>query len=80
METSLKKEKLYGKLSMCEFWPKSFSFLGYIVPEDEISGDPWKVDAMKDWLVLKSMVEVKEFPQISWILLNVHARFLREDY
>ncbi|GJZ56200.1 putative reverse transcriptase domain-containing protein [Tanacetum coccineum] len=39
----LKKEKLYAKLSKCEFWLKEVQFLGHVVNRDGIHVDPSKV-------------------------------------
>jgi len=45
---TLRQEKLYAKLSKCEFWLKSVAFLGLIVSGEGISVDPNKVQAVKD--------------------------------
>ena len=39
----LRKEKLYGKFSKCEFWLEKISFLGHVVSKDGISVDPEKI-------------------------------------
>ena len=46
---TLRQEKLYAKLSKCEFWLKSVAFLGHIVSGEDISVDPSKVQTVKDW-------------------------------
>lgn len=45
---TLGKNKLYGKLSKCEFWLNIISFLGHIVSKDGISVDPNKISIVKD--------------------------------
>ena len=46
---TFRQEKLYAKLSKCEFWLKSVAFLGHIVTGEGISVDPNKVQAVRDW-------------------------------
>ena len=46
---TLQQEKLYAKLSKCEFWLKSVAFLGHVISGEGISVDPNKVQAVKDW-------------------------------
>nr|GEV23672.1 putative reverse transcriptase domain-containing protein [Tanacetum cinerariifolium] len=44
----LKKEKLYAKLSKCEFWLKEVQFLGHVVNRDGIHVDPSKGDKQEE--------------------------------
>ena len=48
-------------MSKCEFWLKSVTFLGHIVSGKGISVDPSKVQAVKDWPVLKLATEIRTF-------------------
>ncbi|KAJ9556411.1 hypothetical protein OSB04_011025 [Centaurea solstitialis] len=57
----LKREQLYAKFSMCEFWLKEVQFLGHIVTQEGIKVDPAKVEAIKDWESPKSPSEVRSF-------------------
>jgi hypothetical protein len=45
----LGENKLYVKLSKCEFWLKEVSFLGHIISEGGISVDPSKVKDVLSW-------------------------------
>lgn len=45
----LQEEKLYAKLSKCEFWMEQVPFLGHIVSSKGISIDPSKVEAITNW-------------------------------
>ena len=49
MLETLRKERLYAKLSKCEFWLKEVSFLGYIISEEGIRVDPKKIEVVLDW-------------------------------
>ena len=40
MLETLRKERLYAKLSKCEFWLREVSFLGHIVSGEGIQVDP----------------------------------------
>jgi hypothetical protein len=57
----LKENKLYAKLSKCEFWLYEVSFLGHIISGNGIAVDPSKVDAVSHWETPKSVTEVRSF-------------------
>jgi hypothetical protein len=40
----LRENRLYTKLSKCEFWMKQVAFLGHIISKGGISMDPSKVE------------------------------------
>ena len=46
---TLRKERLYEKLSKCEFWLKEVSFLGHIVSKEGIRVDPKKIEVVSEW-------------------------------
>ncbi|OTE89146.1 hypothetical protein B1K96_31670, partial [Escherichia coli] len=54
---TLRQEKLYGKLSKCEFWLKEIPFLGHIVSGEGITVDPKKIEAVKSWPTPKNVAE-----------------------
>ncbi|GJR83207.1 putative reverse transcriptase domain-containing protein [Tanacetum coccineum] len=41
----LKKEELYAKFSMCEFWIHTVKFLGHVIDSSGIHVDPTKIEA-----------------------------------
>jgi len=43
---TLKKNKLFSKLSKCEFWLQEMSFLGHVISKGSIAMDLLKVDAV----------------------------------
>ena len=45
----LREQKLYAKLSKCEFWMKEVKFLGHIVSQEGIFVDPSKVEVVVNW-------------------------------
>ncbi|XP_073152747.1 uncharacterized protein [Henckelia pumila] len=55
---TLRAEKLYAKLSKCEFWLKQVVFFGHIIFGDGISVDPSKVEAVICWPQSKSVPEI----------------------
>nr|GFA04942.1 putative reverse transcriptase domain-containing protein [Tanacetum cinerariifolium] len=57
----LKKQKLYAKFSMCEFWLQEVQFVGHVVNSDGIHVDLGKIEAVKDWEALKSPMKVHSF-------------------
>ncbi|XP_073133419.1 uncharacterized protein [Henckelia pumila] len=46
---TLRAEKLYAKLSKCEFWLRKVIFLGHVISGDGISVDPSKIEAVIGW-------------------------------
>jgi len=44
----LREQKLFAKLSKCNFWQREMSFLGHIVSVEGVSVDPEKIEAIRD--------------------------------
>nr|GEZ59560.1 putative reverse transcriptase domain, ribonuclease H-like domain, aspartic peptidase domain protein [Tanacetum cinerariifolium] len=57
----LKKEKLFGKFSKCEFWLQEVHFLGHVVNSEGIHVDPNKIKAVKNWKTPKTPTEIRSF-------------------
>ena len=55
------RERLYEKLSKCEFWLREVSFLGQIVLEEGIQVDPKKVEVIIEWKPSRNVTEVRSF-------------------
>nr|GEX54424.1 putative reverse transcriptase domain-containing protein [Tanacetum cinerariifolium] len=45
----LKKDKLYAKLSKCDFWISIVQFLKHMIDSQGIHVDPAKIEAVKNW-------------------------------
>ncbi|GJW87682.1 putative reverse transcriptase domain-containing protein [Tanacetum coccineum] len=45
----LKKEKLYAKLSKCDFWIRIVQFIGHLIHSQGLHVDPAKIEAVKNW-------------------------------
>ena len=58
---TLKKEKLYVKLSKCEFGKTSLVYLGHIVGGGNLKIDPSKVDVIVNWPKPTNATEVRSF-------------------
>ena len=58
---TLRENKLFSKLSKCDFWLKEVSFLGHIVSEEGIRVDPVKIEAVMNWKPLRNVNEVRSF-------------------
>ncbi|KAD3336887.1 hypothetical protein E3N88_32406 [Mikania micrantha] len=54
----LRQEKLYAKLSKCDFWIREVQFLGHVVNEQGIHVDKSKMEAIKNWETPKTLTEV----------------------
>ena len=57
----LRENRLFAKLSKCDFWLKEVSFLGYIVSAEGIRVDPVKIEAVMNWKLPRYVTEVRSF-------------------
>ena len=57
----LKREKIYVKLSKCEFGKTSLNYLGHRVGGGELKIDPSKVAVIGNWPKPKSATEFRSF-------------------
>ena len=57
----LKREKLYVKLSKCEFGKTSLMYLGYIVGNGQVKIDPSKVEFIVNWPKPNTATKVRSF-------------------
>ena len=55
----LRDEKLYAKLSKCEFWLDSVAFLGHVVSKEGVRVDPAKIEAVQGWTRPTSPTEIR---------------------
>ncbi|KAA0035438.1 pol protein [Cucumis melo var. makuwa] len=72
---TLRANKLYAKISKCEFWLKKVSFLGHVVSSDGISVDPTKIEAVTSWPRPSTVSDVCSFLG----LVGYYRRFM-EDF
>ena len=70
----LRDNKLYAKLSKCEFFEEKARFLGHIVGPDGIQADPDKVSAVEKWPVPKDAPQLRSFLGLA----NHMARFIKD--
>lgn len=57
----LRNNKLYEKLSKCEFWLEEVKFLGHIITKEGVSVDPDKIKTVKEWPVPTKVSGVRSF-------------------
>ncbi|GKE98717.1 putative reverse transcriptase domain-containing protein, partial [Tanacetum coccineum] len=53
----LKKEKVYAKFSMCEFWLRQVQFLGHVINGNGINVDLSKIEVVKNWKAPRTPTE-----------------------
>ena len=58
---TLRENKLFAKLSKCDFWLKEVSFLGHIVFAEGIRVYPVKIEAVVNWKPPRNVIEVRSF-------------------
>ena len=69
----LRNNKLYAKLSKCEFGKKELNFLGHVVSADGIKVDPKKIEIVKEWPRPKDVHQVRQFLGLA----NYFRRFVQ---
>nr|GEW78845.1 reverse transcriptase domain-containing protein [Tanacetum cinerariifolium] len=57
----LKKERLYAKFSKCEFWLREVQFLRHMINGNGIHVDLSRIEAVKNWKVLRTLTDVRLF-------------------
>ncbi|KAJ1039706.1 hypothetical protein NDA10_003202 [Ustilago hordei] len=70
--TCLRSNRLFAKLSKCEFHTKTVEFLGYIIKPMGIEMDPEKVHTVKEWPMLESIHDIQRFLGFA----NFYRRFI----
>ncbi|KAJ1580818.1 hypothetical protein NDA12_007095 [Ustilago hordei] len=70
--TRLRNNRLFAKLSKCEFHTKIVEFLGYIIKPMGIEMDPEKVCTVKEWPMLESIHDIQRFLGFA----NFYRRFI----
>ncbi|GJT74806.1 putative reverse transcriptase domain-containing protein [Tanacetum coccineum] len=55
----MNSEKLYAKLSKCDFWISIMQFLGHVIDSQGIHVDPAKIKAIKDWASPTTPIEIR---------------------
>nr|GEZ13842.1 putative reverse transcriptase domain-containing protein [Tanacetum cinerariifolium] len=73
----LKKEKLFGKFSKCEFWIQEVHFLGHVVNSEGIHVDPSKIEAVKNWKSPKTPTEIRSFLGLAGYYRRFVVSFLK---
>ena len=58
---TLQEQWLYAKLSKCQFWLNSVTFLGHIVSAEGVSVDPQKVEVILNWKPPTSVIKIRSF-------------------
>jgi hypothetical protein len=57
----LQENRLYAKLSKCEFWMKQVAFVGHDISKGGISVDPSKVQDVLSWNAHTSVGDIQSF-------------------
>jgi hypothetical protein len=70
----LRENRLYAKLSKCEFWMKQVAFLGHIILKGGISMDPSNVQDVLSWNAPTSVGDIWSFLGLA----RYYQRFIEE--
>ena len=68
----LREHQLYAKLSKCEFWLRSVTFLVHVVLDQGVEVDPKKIESLKNWLRPLTPTDIRSFLGLS----NYYCRFV----
>ena len=52
---TLREQKLYAKLSKCQFWLDRVVFLGHVISVEGVSVDPHKIEVVVNWKTPKNV-------------------------
>ncbi|WVZ64083.1 hypothetical protein U9M48_013652 [Paspalum notatum var. saurae] len=57
----LRKNRLYGKFSKCEFWLKKVALLGHVLTAEGVSVDPKKIEVVSNWKTPRNVTKIRSF-------------------
>ena len=58
---TLRDKQFYAKISKCEFFKKSITYLGHLITERGVEIDPSRIEKIKLWPTLRNIREVRSF-------------------
>ncbi|GJT56915.1 putative reverse transcriptase domain-containing protein [Tanacetum coccineum] len=70
----LKNEKLYAKVSKCDFWINIVQFLGHLIDSQGLHVDPAKIEAVKNWASRTTPTEIRQFLGLA----GYYRRFIKD--
>jgi hypothetical protein len=62
---TLQENKLYAKVTKCDFWMKQVGFLGHVISKGSISMDPSKVQDVLSWNAPTSVSDIWSFLELA---------------
>ena len=67
---------MYAKLSKCDFYKYRIHYLGHIISDEGISGDPEKIEAIMNWPTPRNVIDVRSFVGLA----RYYRRFDNEGF
>ena len=71
----LRKNRLYARLSKCDFFKPEVLFLGHGADKDGLHVDLAKVAAVREWVALSNVKKLRSFRESS--LANYFCKFMQ---
>ena len=70
---TLRRERIFARFSNCEFWLRRVQFLGHLVNQKGILVDSAELEAVMQWEILRSPIEIRNFLGLA----GYYGRFIR---
>ncbi|KAH0678933.1 hypothetical protein KY284_020018 [Solanum tuberosum] len=76
---TLKYRQLFAKFSKCKFWLQSIAFLGHIVSIKGIQMDSQKMEAVNQWPIPTSLIDIQSFLGLAGYYKRKKVKFQWSD-
>lgn len=65
---------MYAKFSKSDFWLEQITFLGHVIPQESVSVDPSKIEAIVGWPRPTTVIKERSVPGLA----KYYRRFVKD--